>query len=188
MLSDKLKESTKQNHQQLEKTLVGKLKAIHSAQEYIDLLKLFYGYFGGLEQEINNIMDTALLPDHGQRRKTQAIADDLLYLGSDIPEKAEGYELPQMNDSLQALGALYVMEGSTLGGTIISKMIQQHLHLEDKGLSFFTGYGSQTPHMWEVFKQALNEIDIPGDESVVIASANQTFLKFGEWFNRNSTH
>jgi heme oxygenase len=185
MLSDKLKESTKQNHQQLEKALVGKLKTIRSANDYTGLLKLFYGYFGGLEQKINKIIDTEFLPDHMERRKTKAIADDLLSLGSEIPEQATGNSLPVIANHLQALGALYVIEGSTLGGKIISKMMQQQLNLGGKGLSFFAGYGDRTERMWDSFKSTLNkQAETPARQAEVIAAANETFLKFGEWFAR----
>lgn len=184
MLSDKLKEETKRNHQILEKALIGNLKAIRSQQEYANLLKLFYGYFGGLETRINEVIDTNLLIDSTERRKTQAIADDILALGNNVPAKASGNDLPTINNHLEALGALYVIEGSTLGGKIIYKMMQQQLGL-DKGMSFFSGYGNKTEQMWDTFKQALNNhAEDPEKEAVVIAAANQTFLKFGEWFKK----
>jgi heme oxygenase len=184
MLSEKLKEETKQNHQILEKALVSQLKAIRSPQEYASLLKLFYGYFGGLETLINNVIDNNLLTDSDQRRKTQAIANDILALGEAVPAKASGNDLPRINDHLEALGALYVIEGSTLGGKIISKMMLQQLGT-DKGMSFFAGYGDKTEQMWDTFKQALNsQAQNPEQEAVVIAAANQTFLKFGEWFEK----
>jgi heme oxygenase len=184
MLSDKLKEETKHNHQILEKALIGNLKAIRSQQEYANLLKLFYGYFGGLETRINETIDTSLLTDSRERRKTQAIADDILELGGTVPANANGDDLPAINNHLEALGALYVIEGSTLGGKIINKMMQQQLG-SDKGMSFFSGYGDNTEQMWDTFKQALNnQVENPEQEAVVIAAANETFLKFGEWFEK----
>ncbi|TWR29981.1 biliverdin-producing heme oxygenase [Mucilaginibacter pallidiroseus] len=186
MLSEKLKEATKTNHQILEKALVGKLKAVRSAAQYADLLKLFYGYFGGLEMNINKVIDPNLLPDNAERRKTQAIADDLQALGAGIPAKADGDALPAINNHLEALGALYVIEGSTLGGKIISKMMQQQLNIGPDALSFFASYGDDTERMWNIFKDALDhQAKNPEQEAVVIAAANQTFLKFGEWFNKN---
>ncbi|MBD1393659.1 biliverdin-producing heme oxygenase [Mucilaginibacter glaciei] len=188
MLSDKLKEQTKSNHQQLEKVLVGKLRSIRSKEEYAALLKLFYSYFGGLETEINKVIDPTLLPDSTERRKTQSLADDLEFLGSTTPEKATGDSLPTLHSHLQALGALYVIEGSTLGGKIISKMMQQHLGLNGGGLSFFTSYGDRTEQMWDTFKETLNyQATNPEQEAVVIAAANQTFLKFGDWFEKSAT-
>jgi heme oxygenase len=186
MLSEKLKENTKQNHQQLEKVLVGKLKAIRSAGEYASLLKLFYGYFGGLEVEINKVLDAGLLPDNAERRKTQCLANDLRYLASEVPAKATGDDLPALHSHLQALGALYVIEGSTLGGKIISKMMQQQMGLDGQALSFFTSYGERTKEMWNTFKQVLDQQAKNAEqEAVVIAAANETFLKFGEWFEKS---
>jgi heme oxygenase len=185
MLSDKLKEETKTNHQILERALVGQLKAIRSKEEYARLLKLFYGYFGGLETQINQHINAQLLPDNEERRKTQALANDLQFLGSDVPAKADGNALPTIHTPLQALGALYVIEGSTLGGKIISKMMQQQLALTGGGLSFFAGYRDRSMEMWDTFKEALNsQAENPEQEAVVIAAANETFLKFGEWFEK----
>lgn len=183
MLSTKLKEETKNNHQILEKALVSHLKAALTVQQYVNLLKLFYGYFGGLESLINNAIDTHSLPDSAERRKTKAIADDITGLGGTVPIKATGNALPRITNHLEALGALYVIEGSTLGGKIISKMMQKQLGLTDKGLSFFSSYGDSTEAMWNSFKEALDsQAKNPEQEAVVIAAANQTFLKFGEWF------
>jgi len=186
MLSDKLKEATQTNHQQLEKALVGRMKATRSEQEYIDLLKIFYSYFGGLEIMINQVIDAGLLPDSTERRKTQALANDLQFLVSAVPQQASGDSLPALNSHLQALGALYVIEGSTLGGKIISKMMQQQMGLDVQALTFFTSYGDRTEQMWDTFKEALNhQAKNPEQEAVVIAAANETFLKFREWFERS---
>ena len=185
MLSEELKESTKTNHQLLEKALVAKMKAIRSEKEYAELLTLFYSYFGGLESRINEVIDGDLLPDNAQRRKTQALANDLEHLGFKSPERATGDDLPQLNTHLQALGALYVIEGSTLGGKIISKMMQQQLGLDAQSLSFFNGYGDHTEQMWNTFKTALNKDNLlPAQQAEVIAAANETFLKFGQWFEK----
>jgi heme oxygenase len=183
MFTDLIKEATLINHQQVEKTLVGKMKSMRSKQDYVELLHLFYSYFAGLEQQINAYINPSNLPDHAGRRKTEAIADDLKALGSQVPVIANGDDLPQINNELQAFGALYVIEGSTLGGKIISKMIQQYLNINDgTGLSFFDGYGDQTQQMWDTFKQKLNDIvKSEADEETVLAAANQTFSQFKQW-------
>jgi len=187
MLSEKLKENTKSNHQLLEKKVVGQLKAMRSKQDYAKLLTLFYSFFGGLELAINQCIDTSNLPDYAQRRKTSALADDLEQLGAALPKFACGDEIPQINNHLQALGALYVIEGSTLGGKIISKMVSQQLNLTDaSGLSFFNGYGDQSEYMWGIFKQSIDQPLSPADEEQVIQSANETFLQFGLWFDRHA--
>jgi len=66
-----------------------------------------------------------------------------------------GEFLPEIKNTAQAFGALYVIEGSTLGGQIIKKMVQKQLCMEgNNGLSFFDGYREATSDMWQVFKGA----------------------------------
>jgi heme oxygenase len=181
MLSDDLKEQTKTNHQLLEKKLVAKMRAIRSTAGYGNLLSVFYSYFGGLELLIDKHLNTEYLPDYGHRRKASALITDLAFLGTPLPALAGQNALPVIENHLQAMGALYVIEGSTLGGKIIAAMIGKQLGIT-KGLSFFESYGENTMLMWEKFKTVLNlPGNIPAD--ALIESANETFLKFGEWFD-----
>ncbi|MFD2874361.1 biliverdin-producing heme oxygenase [Mucilaginibacter ximonensis] len=183
MFTDHIKEATLKNHQQTEKVLIGKMKAMRSQQDYINLLNLFYGYFGALELHIERYINASNLADYEDRRKTSAIADDITALGAIIPALAADDKLPVIDNYLKAFGALYVIEGSTLGGKIISKMIQQHLHVEDgRGLSFFNSYGKHTEQMWAGFKEILNDVAMsPEDEEIITRAANQTFAKFEAW-------
>jgi len=187
MLTEKIRTATQQYHQETEKILIGKMKNMRSLNDYSAILKYFYGYFGGLEQQIDQYITTAHLPDYNERRKATALANDLQVLGNTQPVQATGAELPTIENELQAIGALYVIEGSTLGGQIISKMVQQHLGITDgKGLSFFNGYGEDTGKKWADFQQVLNNIaTTPQDEETVIAAANDTFLKFREWMRKD---
>ena len=186
MFSDKIKEATLAAHQQVEKALVGKMKAIRSKDDYVDLLKIFYGYFGGLEQQIKSYINQAQLEDYSDRRKTDAIAADIKDLGGEISVLANGSDLPIINNYLQAFGALYVIEGSILGGSIISEMMQKHLTFDgQKGLSFFNGYGEQTQQMWVNFKSSLNvAVKSEDDEQVVLQAANETFARFNNWIEK----
>jgi heme oxygenase len=183
MLTEMLKEQTKSNHQKLEKKLVNKMRSMRTVTDYTDLLRLFYSYFGGLEKMIKLHLDQARLPDYLIRRKAAALASDLIELGAMVPALARKSELPAIHNHNQALGALYVIEGSTLGGKIISKMVSHQLpSTNGHGLSFFNGYGDGTENMWEQFKQVLNRPEnLPGDE--MISAANDTFLKFDQYFD-----
>jgi heme oxygenase len=186
MLAEQLKTATDTNHQQLEKQLVLRMKAIHSVPEYINLLQLFYTYFGGLEDAIKTHINTTHLSDYHQRRKAGALADDITALGGTVQPIAGATDLPQLQNHLQAFGALYVIEGSTLGGQIISKMIARQLELPaGKGLSFFNGYGEASGGMWAGFRAALNEqAHNPAEEGEVITAANDTFIKFKQWIEK----
>ncbi|WP_316811410.1 biliverdin-producing heme oxygenase [Pedobacter heparinus] len=182
MIADKVKAETSIYHKELEAMLVRKIKSISSVQDYIQILNDFYSYFGGLEQLIGKHLNPTLA-DAGQRRKTAAIADDLSYFKAIVPELAGGAALPVISNHFQALGALYVIEGSTLGGKYISQMIAKQLNIPaDQGLSFFNGYGESTMEMWNSFKDYLNKEAVTDEQQAdVVEAANQTFLKFKDW-------
>lgn len=187
-LSELLKQATISNHQRVEKLLVLRLRLIHSNEDYIKLLQLFYSFFGGLEEKINQY----ILPFHPghqpEKRNTSYIADDIKILGGTVPEKAKGGDLPEIENYLQAFGALYVIEGSTLGGKIIVQLLQRQLNIDHlKGFSFFHGYGEETESKWASFQKTLNELrkNATDTESIVFA-ANDTFAKFKLWIERQS--
>ena len=87
-------------------------------------------------------------------------------MGAMVPPVARMSELPSIRSHQHALGALYVIEGSTLGGKIISKMISHQIPSTDgHGLTFFNSYGDDTITMWERFKVILDD---PGNLRVMI--------------------
>lgn len=184
MLSQKLKTATILNHQILEKKIISGIRSVNTQEDYVKLINLFYSFFGGLEPLINNHLDLTTLPDYHLRRKSSYLAEDLNYLNAALPILAEFKALPEINNHFQALGALYVIEGSTLGGKIISKMIKKQLAFDnDNSLSFFNGYGDETNNMWHFFKQSMDLPSNMAHENVIIDSANDTFLRFSEWID-----
>jgi heme oxygenase len=190
LLSDLLKQETKANHQQLEKMLVRQMKSVSTMEGYIKILQLFYCYFGGLEEKINNfIIPQQMEEEHFfQRRKAIRLVNDIKVLGGIVKEKCTDKDLPEISNDLQAFGALYVIEGSTLGGRVITKMMQRQVDTESlHGFSFFTGYGDETELRWSSFKQLINNQGYnQDDKKVVVEAANDTFVKFKRWIETNS--
>ncbi|EOR94289.1 bacteriophytochrome heme oxygenase BphO [Arcticibacter svalbardensis MN12-7] len=188
MLSENIKINTKNSHQSLENKLILPMKSIHNQESLARLLVIFYSFFGGLEVNINKHIDTAFLPDYADRRKTAALENDLILLKTALPSLASNDDLPEINNHLQALGALYVIEGSTLGGKFISKMVRQQIDLPHViGLTFFDGYGSDTDTMWQLFKQFMDQPMTADEKDMVIQSANDTFAKFSQWVDKTNT-
>lgn len=180
-LSLALKETTKNPHQQLEKIVIHKLKGIKATSDYIAILNFFYGFIRPLEEKIARVMDESLLPDYGQRRKSDTLLADLDYLQSDL-ERPVTSNLPEITNTYQAIGALYVLEGSTLGGEIISKMLSDKLRLDTRdGLSYFVAYGDNNRSMWQKFQQMLDDILDAKAQAEVLKAAEQTFIKFKNW-------
>jgi len=180
MLSSNIKEATKTAHLSLEKSVIQKMKAIRSNEDYADFLKHFYAYFNKVEQAIAPYITTELLPDHAERRNSSFLKQDIEALGFDVNKLPEA-TAPKITNVLQALGALYVLEGSIMGGSIIIKMLEKGGIT--KGISFFSGYGEATGMMWGKFIAVMNEQAKTSEEqAVAIETADQTFLKFSEVF------
>ncbi len=186
-LLEQLKFETLANHQQLEKHLIVRMKGMQSPKDYIRILQVFYSYFGALEDQIDNFIGPDQLTDYADRRKTLSIKDDILALQGAVPKKAGLDDLPELGNALQAFGALYVIEGSTLGGQIISKMISKQLALnKDEGLSFFKSYGDNTIMMWNSFKSVLeNQATSQEEADIITQAANETFIKFRLWMEKD---
>jgi heme oxygenase len=184
--SQELKQYTQKNHLQLEKVMVNEIHKITSELGYVLFLKIFYGYFAGLEVNIAQFVDKNELSDYPKRRKTSLLSNDLISLGASLPSIATDEELPTINNLLQAFGALYVMEGSTLGGQYIANMIREQLQWKElKAVSFFEGYGSETVGMWESFKTVLDEhATTKEDLQTILKSSDETFVKFKSWFEK----
>lgn len=186
--SERLKSYTKANHQELEKLLVSQMRSIQTQEQYIDLLQLFYNYFGAVEGQVNPYIGQEHLEDYLERRKTSRLRDDIVALGGSASKTITPEDLPEVKNLLQAFGALYVLEGSTLGGPHISKMLQKQLNKPDTdGLSFFNSYGDETMAMWERFKVVLDRLaDNEIDQNVILQSADETFEKFKFWINKQA--
>ena len=92
-----------------------------------------------------------------ERSRSALILDDLATLGwssREVESIPLCSELPETASLDQALGCLYVLEGSTLGGSIICRAVQQRLG-PSPGRSFFAGYGDRTGTMWNAFCDVL---------------------------------
>lgn len=185
LLSEQLKEHTKSQHQILEKKIIPLIKAIKTTNDYSRLLMLFYTYFGAVELLVDNTLDINYMPDYPQRRKTTLLHDDLNAMNITLQPFATGAHLPSIENHLQAIGAMYVMEGSTLGGLHISKMISQQLQQQNtNAFVFFNGYKDQTQQMWQLFKTAIDSMLLkPEEEEVIINASNNTFERFSNWVN-----
>ncbi|WP_374165709.1 biliverdin-producing heme oxygenase [Arcticibacter sp. MXS-1] len=184
MLSSVLKENTLASHQSLEKVLIAKLKNIKSEENYASVLEIFYGFIAPLEEKIRQTEIAVVLPDYSSRRTAEWIANDLELLGVQAADVPLCRELPGVVNTFQALGALYVLEGSTLGGQVIKKMIADRLPgLSPSALSFFGSYNERTAEMWDRFRQVLNSVS--NNSKDVEEAAVETFTEFKNWMIRN---
>lgn len=175
-----VKEVTQQLHQAVENILLPKLESIRHADHYAVILKMFYGFYSPLEISIERYITPEHLPDLAMRRKAAAILNDLNQMGQVESGWPVCTLLPGIGSVAEAFGALYVLEGSTLGGRVMAKMLRknQHLLIPEKALTFFEGYKEETGSHWKTFLMALNQQPYA---DAIANSANETFLQLKNW-------
>lgn len=185
MISEALKSETRKDHDHLESGF--NLKDMTaSSDHYLSTLKAFYGFYIPLEKEFKKFESefSGMGIDLNERLKTQFLRMDMKQGGlsddqvSTIPLASQ---IPMIKDFSEAMAVLYVLEGSTLGGQVISK------ELGKIGLAsqFFNPYEKNTMPMWLKFKNALNTL--PEDEEAkMVITARETFKLLGQWLRAQS--
>ncbi len=116
-----------------------------------------------------------------ERRRRPLLEKDLAYFGV---FNADG-ERPLLPDTLShssLLGAMYVMEGSTLGGQLIGRHVDRVLGLEGGlGSLYFHGHRELTGAMWKEFCGVLEEHIPEAEGDAAVTAAKAMFQVFGAW-------
>jgi heme oxygenase len=179
-----LRSATREAHQALE-GLSGLLDPQLDLVGYTEVLRRLHGFWIGWQPQMASLLDDALVRP---RRRLHLLAADLTTLGlSDDDLRA----LPRCPGTAiagraEALGSLYVLEGSTLGGRLIGRNLQRCLGTACRQAdTYFNGYGAQTGPMW---RQFLDELDLvsPTDTDATARGATATFARLGWWLGRSS--
>ena len=164
---------------------IGLPGSITTLANYIKCLKRFYGLYRPLEVSLALFDDWPIfgitLPDCSQARR---LSCDLDALGVRRPSDAPPSSVPALLDFAHALGALYVIEGSTLGAQFILPRLAEVLGQKIAGAdAFFRGYGEHTRTNWTQFRSLLDQYGEihPANSSSVIEGANLTFQAIGNW-------
>lgn len=193
MFLQRLKEATSGRHRALECQLP-LLDSGLSHARYRQFVSRFFGYYEPLETRLLTVPCWEEIGfDYAERRKAPRLEQDLLALGGTPDALAwvpRCRDLPEIGTLPHVLGCLYVIEGATLGGQIITRRLQMTLGLTpESGASFFNGYGVETGPRWRAFGATLTAVaQRTGGEDDIIASANQTFASIDEWlFPRSET-
>jgi len=181
----RLKLETAEWHSRIE-TLVPVFDREFTLVDYQRLLARFYGFYCPFEKAVGSVPGVArLLPDLADRFKVPALAADLRWLGSieaDLPRLPQCSLLPRLDSISTLAGALYVTEGSTLGGQFITRHLRGSLGVvSGAGGSFFAGYGDRTGSRWKTFTAAVESWASPHNEAAMIQSALTTFRMLFIW-------
>ena len=114
-----------------------------------------------------------------ERKKAQFIEEDLGNYGvayNKNTSPSESFFRETYPDIYSAAGALYVLEGSTLGGQIILEHLQKNLSSGFVNSAYFSAYKHKTGSMWKEFLQQLTALPPSAlEEKQIIAGAIITF-------------
>jgi heme oxygenase len=146
-----LKSSTEREHREIE-AIIDHSKNFQRLETYKGHLLKSWIFYRSMEEKLGFLQWSDIGLDFHSRRKLPLLEEDLRVLDvklglEEISQKA--IEVPNLDFGI---GCLYVSEGATLGGQIISR------HLEELGIGptngglFFHGYGAKTGEMWKSFR------------------------------------
>ena len=180
-----LKSRTAHQHQATEAT-VNLMRPNYSIDDYRNLLVRFYSFYQPFEAKMSESLAKNLLEfNHNERLNTPKLVADLTNLGMSADEISNIQpfdDLPKLDSKERIFGSLYVIEGSTLGGQVISRHLKQAFEIDvSNGAAFFSGYGAETGKMWNGYRNAVTEFsEGDADREEIIAGANETFEKIGK--------
>ena len=121
-----------------------------------------------------------------RRRRAHLYADDLRALGAE-PAR-DGPALARVGNTDEALGRMYVLEGSTLGGTFIDRHLASVPALAGVRLRAFSPYGERTGAMWHAYRRATRaHVAAAGDADRVVVAACESFAALSAWVDQVAT-
>ena len=178
-----LRAGTATEHADVERTL-DLMSPELARSRLIAVLDRLHGFWSAAEAGLDDWADRhpadARAVDWARRRRAGSFAEDLRALGrASAPDRPV---LPRIPGTDEALGRLYVLEGSTLGGTFIDRHLAGLPQLAGVRLGAFSPYGAETGAMWHAFRRTTRErVASGGDAALVVAAARQTFGALAAW-------
>jgi heme oxygenase len=180
-LGGRLKDATAAAHQEIEADLdlMGQMR---SRQRVTVLLERFLGFHRVWEAAL---AQSAVRDFAAGRSRLSALESDLLALGVDAERLATLPPcLPAQGlaaSTAGCIGSLYVMEGSTLGGQVISRSLAETPWAPQAGLAYFNPYGRQTAAPWRAFLTWAEQAAGGQDHAMICDAAVETFKVLGAW-------
>ena len=185
-LLSRLREATRPMHDRLEHNhrMAQLLSPDLTLDQYGEVLQRFHALIDPFENHLCNYgsdWDRLGYPALN-RTKTSRLLRDLDWLGIQPLSTAE---IP--DDAVLAchcfpalIGSLYVIEGSSMGGRVITRHLQKHLNIQpDSGGAYFFGDGPQAHPHWRTFQNMLeNYSSLDYDTDATVAAACDAFSTF----------
>ena len=144
---DTLRAETSTVHYRLDQTF-GLIDRLHAVETRAALVKRYLAFHKGAETAVSPYFSAIAGLDFPARCRSSLIERDIQALGETAPMDCG----PQLDIGTrnEAFGALYVLEGSSLGGRSILKELVRR-KVVPTGLGFLNPYGNLTAEFWFKF-------------------------------------
>lgn len=168
-----LRRATRAHHERIDALI--DLPQLSERSHYARVLQAFAAFLAGWEPAIAAALAPGWEPWLRARSRRRFLQDDLAHLGVGAPAAAA---LPQAAWSCPAAawGSVYVMEGSALGGQLISRQLAAAGLRPDRGAAYFHGWGDATGALWRETRTVLAaQLAAPAALAQACEGARSTF-------------
>ncbi len=173
-----MRSGTRQQHREIE-AFIDPMKNFGSLDAYKAHVLKSWAFYLPLEADLAHLDWAAAGIDFAARRKTPLLEEDMRVLGVPCPEPGESSHPLDRTNLPFALGCLYVLEGATMGGQLITRHLATLGIGPQNGGLFFNGYGAKTGEMWKSFQTSAIEYCVTDDQiGEAVAGAKSTFGKY----------
>jgi heme oxygenase len=186
VILEQLKSTTAAAHASIEQRL-HIARSQPSLSDYRNYLLAMRGFTAPLEQRLRRLPAAFASEVELERRcKAELLGRDLAALEQRLADEPSSPgccdALPPSDTPAQAMGALYVLEGSTLGARWLLRHLQP-LGLDDCS-AYLSSYGDALGPMWEKMRGALvrHAERHPEQTPELLAAASDTFRTLDDWF------
>jgi len=128
-----------------------------------------------VERALDSAGVQRLLPDWPDRRRTDALIQDLRDL--DLEPRTE-VEVPPIRGEAHQFGALYVIEGSRLGGALLLRRARENVDPRVRAATRYLGHGAGR-NFWPSFLVRLEaSVAVMEAPDEAVAAARMVFMLF----------
>lgn len=182
-LRERLSRETRAFHNEIE-AVMELDRPNFTSEDYFKYLIRFRHFYREFEAFVEASETSAAAFYSGGREKLGLLNLDLL--GSDFETNAAAsVDFANILPTEEHLwGAIYVVEGSTLGGQFLTRKFEKKFGAEILNRThFFNSYGDQVGKCWQATVSAINHMRLDSNQNDnVIEGAKRTFVAMGEYF------
>jgi heme oxygenase len=174
----RLRATTADAHERLE-TRLDMVTQLAVPADRRRLVERFHAWHVGAETVMAPLLSDIVGLGYAGRRRSVELTSDLAVLGG---QPQTGRRLAAPANSAEAMGRLYVLEGSTLGGKVIARQLAAR-GLNMTGLSFLDPYGAETGERWRKFVLILEREGAVSEKAcdAVVRGAVTGFVQAERW-------